>query len=146
MLDGDPAIRWQVKRDLVDAPADEVAAERALVSFVGWGRQLLDCQDPEGTWAGGLYSPKWTSTTYTLLLRHCGLDPANEPARRGVSLIRPDDDGRTRLLVPERTAYGRRTLRWAMAPLGPVSFVMTRRTLLGVKRRAELGPGLRTTA
>ncbi len=88
LLDGDPAIRWQVKRDLFDAPTQDVQAERALVSTTGWGRQLLDRQDPEGTWAGGLYSPKWTSTTYTLLLlRHCGLDPGNEQAHRGVALI-----------------------------------------------------------
>jgi hypothetical protein len=88
LLDGDPAIRWQVKRDLIDTPAQDVQAERALVSTTGWGRQLLDRQDPEGTWAGGLYSPKWTSTTYTLLLlRHCGLDPGNDRAREGVALI-----------------------------------------------------------
>lgn len=88
LLDGDPAIRWQVKRDLLDAPTEHVQDERALVSTTGWGRQLLDRHDPEGTWGGGLYSPKWTSTTYTLLLlRHCGLDPANEQARRGVTLI-----------------------------------------------------------
>ena len=29
LLDSDPSIRWQVMRDLTDAPADEVAAERA---------------------------------------------------------------------------------------------------------------------
>ena len=32
LLDSDPAIRWQVMRDLTDAPADEVAAERAKVA------------------------------------------------------------------------------------------------------------------
>lgn len=88
LLDGDPAIRWQVKRDLLDAPAVEVEAERALVASTGWGRQLLDHQDAEGTWAHGLYSPKWTSTTYTLLLlRRCGLDPRHPRAQRGVELI-----------------------------------------------------------
>jgi hypothetical protein len=29
LLDSDPAIRWQVLRDLVPAPAEVVAAERA---------------------------------------------------------------------------------------------------------------------
>lgn len=29
LLDSDPAIRWQVIRDLIDAPADQVDAERA---------------------------------------------------------------------------------------------------------------------
>lgn len=37
LLDSDPAIRWQVMRDLTDAPADEVAAERARVTHEGWG-------------------------------------------------------------------------------------------------------------
>jgi hypothetical protein len=35
LLDSDPAIRWQVMRDLTDAPADEVAAERARVAHEG---------------------------------------------------------------------------------------------------------------
>ena len=32
LLDSDPSIRWQVMRDLTDAPPDEVAAERAKVA------------------------------------------------------------------------------------------------------------------
>jgi hypothetical protein len=35
LLDSDPAIRWQVLRDLVGAPADVVAAERARVANKG---------------------------------------------------------------------------------------------------------------
>ena len=88
LLDGDAAIRWQTKRDLLDAPPNEVAAERTLVATTGWGAQLLERQDRSGTWADGLYSPKWTSTTYTLLLlRHCGLTPGHPAASRGVELI-----------------------------------------------------------
>jgi hypothetical protein len=68
LLDGDPAIRWQALRDLADAPPDRVAAERARVAHEGWGARLLAVQDDDATWGGGLYSPKWTSTTYTLLL------------------------------------------------------------------------------
>jgi hypothetical protein len=41
LLDGDPAIRWQVLRNLTDAPAGEVAAERARVEYDGWGARLL---------------------------------------------------------------------------------------------------------
>ena len=85
LLDGDAAIRWQTKRDLLDAPPAEVDAERSLVATTGWGRSLLRHQDGSGRWAGGLYSPKWTSTTYTLLLlRRCGLGPDHSAARRGV--------------------------------------------------------------
>jgi hypothetical protein len=32
LLDSDPAVRWQVLRDLTGAPSAEVAAERALVA------------------------------------------------------------------------------------------------------------------
>jgi hypothetical protein len=84
LREGDPAIRWQVLADLLDAPAGEVAAERARVATEGWGAALLARQDPDGTWAGGLYSPKWTSTTYTLLLlRQLGLAPDHPAARTG---------------------------------------------------------------
>lgn len=79
LLAGDPAIRWQTLDVLVKAPAVEVDAARSAVTTEGWGARLLAHQDPEGTWAQSLYSPKWVSTTYTmLLLRELGL-PADDP-------------------------------------------------------------------
>ncbi len=68
LLAGDPSVRWQVMRDLLGMPEERVAVERARVATEGWGAELLTVQDPDGRWAGALYSPKWTSTTYTLLL------------------------------------------------------------------------------
>ena len=89
LLDSDPAIRWQVMRDLTDEPADVVAAERARVATEGWGARLLALQGDDGQWGGGTYSPKWISTTYTLLLlRLLGLDPASEEARAAVQRVR----------------------------------------------------------
>jgi hypothetical protein len=89
LLDGDPAIRWQTLRDLVGAPDRTVERERSRVARDGWGARLLAKQDPEGTWAGGLssdgglYHPKWTSTTYTMLmLRDLGLAANNQQARK----------------------------------------------------------------
>jgi len=88
LLAGDPAIRWQVRRDLLGASADEVADEQQRVACEGWGARLLALQDPEGTWAGRMYSPKWISTTYTmLLLRDLGLPPENSQAQRACSLL-----------------------------------------------------------
>jgi hypothetical protein len=94
LLDGDPAIRWQALRDLVGAAEHVVERERSRVARDGWGSRLLAKQDPEGTWAGGkssdggLYSPKWTSTTYTMLmLRDFGLAPASRQARKACSLL-----------------------------------------------------------
>ena len=48
LLDSDPSIRWQVMRDLIDAPADEVAAERARVATEGAGARLLALQGADG--------------------------------------------------------------------------------------------------
>lgn len=84
LLQGDPSIRWQVLADLLCASQDEVAAERARVGAEGWGARLLAAQSPDGRWADGLYSPKWTSTTYTLLLLHwLGLPRGNPQALVG---------------------------------------------------------------
>lgn len=89
LLDSDPAIRWQVMRDLTDAPAAEVAAERAKVATEGWGAELLAAQPADGVWGGGAYFPEWTSTTPTLqLLRQFGLDPKSPQARHALGLIR----------------------------------------------------------
>lgn len=88
LLDGDAAIRWQTRRDLFDEPQQLYAQDRAAVSTSGWGHRLLGLQSLDGTWGGGLYSPKWRSTTYTLLLlRSCGLDPLDPRARRGVERL-----------------------------------------------------------
>lgn len=88
LLDGEPAIRWQVMRDLTGAGPRKVKQERARIAVEGWGARILDLQADDGQWGGGAYSPKWTSTTYTmLLLRHFGIDPASEPMRRATRLV-----------------------------------------------------------
>ncbi len=90
LLDSDPAIRWQVMRDLTDAPAAEVAAERAKVATEGWGARLLALQGPDGQWGGGTYFPEWTSHEPTPW-RCCGLSGSTRrtsEARRAVALVR----------------------------------------------------------
>lgn len=88
LMEGDPAIRWQALRDLLDTPEAEWQAERARTRETGWGARLLALQDPDRRWGGGIYSPKWTSSTYTLLtLIDIGI-PADDPgARRGAALV-----------------------------------------------------------
>jgi hypothetical protein len=98
LLDGDPAIRWQVLRDLGNASPDEIAAERARVEHEGWGARLLALEDPDGLWAGGACFPAsytgggpgqpWTATMHTLqTLQLLGLDPASESARKAIALV-----------------------------------------------------------
>lgn len=106
----DSSIRWQVMRDLLDAPHSEWAAERAKVESEGWGARLLALEDEDGQWAGGAHFPgdfdfggpeagrgpdgriafqPWTATTHSLSqLREFGFDPSSDRATRAVELIR----------------------------------------------------------
>ena len=100
LLDSDPAIRWQVLRDVVHAQAEVVAAERARVATEGWGARLLALQGEDGQWAGGACFPAqgwrrgqegqpWTSTLPTLqLLCDFGVDPCSDRVRRAVALVK----------------------------------------------------------
>ncbi|MCK6562098.1 hypothetical protein L6R21_23095 [bacterium] len=79
LLAGDPAIRWQTLHDLCGASEAEFLRERKKIASEGWGTRLLARQAASGMWGGGIYGPKWISTTYTmLLLRQLGL-PADHP-------------------------------------------------------------------
>jgi hypothetical protein len=91
LLDSDPALRWQVERDLAGAPAAMWEATRARVATEGFGARLLAEQDPDGQWAGGAFFPAgffgsaekdepgqpWVATTWVLKdLREWGVDAA----------------------------------------------------------------------
>jgi hypothetical protein len=89
MLESDPALRWQVERDLLSAPPALWRATRARVATEGFGARLLALQDDDGQWAGGAYFPRdfdfhgeevagggqpWTATTWSLnALREWGM-------------------------------------------------------------------------
>lgn len=86
LLDSDPSMRWQVERDLTGAPEEKWQHTRARTATEGFGRRLLDLQDPDGQWSGGAYFPAegtagypsaadserdregqpWTATTWSL--------------------------------------------------------------------------------
>jgi hypothetical protein len=89
MLDTDPALAWQVQRDLIGTPESEWQATRARVATEGMGARMLAHQGADGQWAGGAYFPAeqdgwqdedgqpWTATTWSLnQLREWGLDAA----------------------------------------------------------------------
>ncbi|MDX1981915.1 MAG: hypothetical protein SFV51_16715 [Bryobacteraceae bacterium] len=89
LLDADPSIRWQAMRDLIGAPAEQVAAERARVASEGAGAKLLALQGADGRWGSAAWNRGWNSTMHVLmLLRDMGLDPACGPAQRAVNLVR----------------------------------------------------------
>ncbi|WP_229866721.1 squalene cyclase [Sinomonas cellulolyticus] len=90
LLASDPALKWQVERDMAHEPPDVWEATRERVATEGFGARLLALQDPDGQWAGGAFFPAhfdfagpeaadgagqpWTATTWTLTtLRTWGL-------------------------------------------------------------------------
>lgn len=76
-------------RDLADAPADVIAAERSRVASEGWGAMLLDRQRADGNWGDGAALPLWWTNMYTLVyLRDLGLDPAGPRARTAIERVR----------------------------------------------------------
>lgn len=104
LLDSDPALRWQVERDLANEPTMVWEATRSKIATEGFGAQLLALQDPDGQWAGGAFFPAdfdfdgpeaadgagqpWTSTTWTLnSLREWGLDASVLRRRHTVELL-----------------------------------------------------------
>ncbi len=103
LLDSDPSIRWQVLRDLTDASADQVAAERAKVATDGWGAQLLARQGADGYWGAGTSNPEWVSLQTLLLLRDMGLEPMSAEARRAVTRVR--DNVTWKGVLPQDAAW-----------------------------------------
>ncbi|MFC3898557.1 squalene cyclase [Lentzea rhizosphaerae] len=97
LLDSDPALRWQVQRDLLCAPEEVWLATRGLVAVEGFGARLLGLQGVDGMWGGGAFFPlgydgeegqPWTATTWSLnSLREWGLDASVLKARRTVELL-----------------------------------------------------------
>jgi len=88
LLDSDPAIRWQVMRDLTEEDEPAVAAERSRVATEGWGARLLDSQSPRGQW-GADKDRGWMTTVHTLtLLKDLGADPESGQVRRAVDRVR----------------------------------------------------------
>jgi hypothetical protein len=98
LLDSDPALRWQVERDVAGEPAEVWEATRARVATEGFGERLLALQDSDGQWAGGAFFPAgfdgegpdqpWTATTWTLnSLREWGLDSTVLRERRTAELL-----------------------------------------------------------
>ena len=86
LLDSDPAIRWQVMKDLTDESPDAIAVERSRVATEGWGAQLLARQLPDGHWGGG---PKWDLIALwsLVVLKDLGLEPASEGARKMIDRV-----------------------------------------------------------
>ena len=119
LLDGDPAIRWQVMRDLLDVPPEMWEAERQRTLETGWVSDLLGCQVGRIRLQQRQKMPAQPVARLTFIeaIVHDGADdveivlaPGKEPRRLGQRFIppiirpvnRPVVAGADRKLLPER--------------------------------------------
>src|SRR5271170_3815829 len=88
LLDSDPAIRWQVLRDLTGESSGAIAAERSRVATEGWGAELLARQSANGKWGGRKEDRGLLITFYSLVvLKDLGLDPGSRQARKMIGRV-----------------------------------------------------------
>ena len=88
LLDSDPAIRWQVMRDLTGEAPNVIALERSRVATEGWGAKLLARQSAAGKWGGLKQDRGLLITFYSLvILKDLGLDPASPQARKMIERV-----------------------------------------------------------
>ena len=81
LLDGDPAIRWHVGRDLLD---HEGAAERRRIATEGWGARIMAERGRDGHWPNA----RWTGTVWTLInLVELGFPPDDPRLSNGFELV-----------------------------------------------------------
>ena len=91
LLDSDPAIQYQVYRDLLDTDRTDI---QARIESEGWGAEYLKNRNPDGHWGLKFYQPKWTSSHYTLLeMRNLCMPRNCIPAVESVTMIAVNEKG-----------------------------------------------------
>lgn len=101
MLEGDPSIVYQYKKDLRDV--DDQLMQRKIETE-GWGAAILSRRREDGHWGRAFYQPKWTSTHYTLLqLKNFLLPRDNSDASQTVDLILKNEKGADGGINPSET-------------------------------------------
>ncbi|MFZ0549141.1 MAG: hypothetical protein WAM60_27080 [Candidatus Promineifilaceae bacterium] len=83
LMEGDPVIRFQVMRDLLEEPEAAWRAEQEKMLTEGWVAEFLTYQKPDGSWPNG----RWTEATWMLLLLlDCGIPRHPERLKKAADL------------------------------------------------------------
>lgn len=92
LMNGDPSIRYQVSKDLLHEDREIYEKYRNTIHQIGWGKSLIDLWNPVSyRWSDAIYSPKWVSTTYTMLdLKKFGIDPSLDIYQKSANLLIDD--------------------------------------------------------
>jgi len=89
LLEGDASVVYQVHRDLLRTDEKELLSLQQRIANEGWCQRLLSLYDKQTSmWGGGVYGPKWISTTYTMLdLKNFAVDPNHEVYKRSMDFL-----------------------------------------------------------
>jgi hypothetical protein len=103
LMEGDPVIRFQVQRDLLEEPESVWRSEQERMLEVGWVADYMSYQNPDGSWPKG----RWTEETWMLLLLlDCGIPrhPASlrKAADRKISQLLPSGEKVDRKILKTR--------------------------------------------
>ncbi|MEX1377611.1 MAG: hypothetical protein AB1Z23_09085 [Eubacteriales bacterium] len=76
--EGDASIKYWVSKYLLKENEPMCEKHRQQIHKSGWVKGLIDLWDADTKmWGGGIYSPKWISTTYTMLdIKNFDADPS----------------------------------------------------------------------
>lgn len=84
LMQGDVSTQYLVLLEIEHQSAENLHKLRDLIALDGNGKNYLDHYHPETCMWEGIYSPKWTSTHYTLLqLKVLGINPSIKPYQDG---------------------------------------------------------------
>lgn len=89
LMEGDASVKYFASKDLLCEHKDVYTKYRNEIHKSGWVKSLIDLQD-ENTfmWGRGIYSPKWISTTYTMLdIKNFGVDSSIGCYQRSAKLL-----------------------------------------------------------
>lgn len=87
--EGDASVKYFVSKDLLDEDESIYKKYQRGIHKTGYVKKLIDLRDNETfRWGGGIYSPKWISTTYTMLdLKNFGIDSSLECYQQSAKLL-----------------------------------------------------------
>lgn len=108
LLQGDPSIIYQTRKYLLGESEEDLRMARHQIALEGYGKMFLENQNPDLSFGGGFYYPKWTSTHYTLLdLRYLEIEPDIDSlvrCVRDIAIHLKDKDGGIHLAPHGRTS------------------------------------------
>jgi hypothetical protein len=102
LLEGDPSVRYLVHRDLLNSDKKILDNLKKEMLNTGWVHDYLRLRNVNGHWGNSFYSPKWTSSHYTLLeLKNLGALVTDE-IKETIALILKENRGPDGGINPSR--------------------------------------------